>query len=84
MKVYATSLKISTGGKYMESAIKNRIPLQCIGTKLDVAHSALYLASDASKWITGTIVVVDGGAWTSGSGGYILLDMYQKLLGSKL
>ena len=32
------------------------------GTPEDVAWAALFLASDESSWITGTELVVDGGA----------------------
>ncbi len=32
------------------------------GRARDVSHAALYLASDASRWTTGTELVVDGGA----------------------
>ena len=38
------------------------IPLQEIGTPDDVAYAVLFLASDESKYITGTEVVVDGGS----------------------
>ncbi len=36
-------------------------PLQRIGTPEDIAQAALYLASDASSFVTGTTLVVDGG-----------------------
>ncbi|MBL7184198.1 MAG: SDR family oxidoreductase [Anaerolineae bacterium] len=36
-------------------------PLQRIGRPEDVAQAALYLASDASSFVTGTALVVDGG-----------------------
>ena len=38
-----------------------RRPLGRIGKPEDVAHAALYLASDASSFVTGTTLVVDGG-----------------------
>jgi NAD(P)-dependent dehydrogenase (short-subunit alcohol dehydrogenase family) len=36
-------------------------PLQRIGQPEDIARAALYLASDASSFVTGTTLVVDGG-----------------------
>jgi NAD(P)-dependent dehydrogenase (short-subunit alcohol dehydrogenase family) len=36
-------------------------PLRRIGTPEDIARAALYLASEASSFITGTVLVVDGG-----------------------
>ncbi len=36
-------------------------PLGRVGTSEDIAQAALYLASDASSFVTGTALVVDGG-----------------------
>ncbi|WP_432825908.1 SDR family NAD(P)-dependent oxidoreductase [Dactylosporangium sp. CA-092794] len=38
-----------------------RIPLGFMGDGRDTAHAALFLASDESRFITGTEIVVDGG-----------------------
>lgn len=40
---------------------KLKYPLGDYGEPEDVANAAIFLLSDASKWITGTTVVVDGG-----------------------
>ena len=45
------------------------IPLQRYGTVNDIGNATLYLASDASSWVTGSILVVDGGQWLVGTGG---------------
>jgi 3-oxoacyl-[acyl-carrier protein] reductase len=43
------------------------IPMRRLGQPDDMANVALFLASDASKYITGTAIAVDGGAsqWTA-------------------
>jgi len=43
------------------SEISSDIPLGRMGTALDVAYAALYLASDESKYVTGIELNVDGG-----------------------
>ena len=32
-----------------------------LGTTEDIAYASIYLLSDASRWVTGTNMVVDGG-----------------------
>ncbi|WFD44886.1 2,4-dienoyl-CoA reductase [(2E)-enoyl-CoA-producing] [Malassezia psittaci] len=38
------------------------MPMQRIGQKDDIANAAVYLFSEAASWITGQILVVDGGS----------------------
>jgi NAD(P)-dependent dehydrogenase (short-subunit alcohol dehydrogenase family) len=38
------------------------IPLGRVGEPEDIAHCALFLASDEASWISGAAIVVDGGA----------------------
>jgi len=45
--------------RFLEDAARR--PLGRIGRPEDVAHAALYLASDAAAFVTGTVLVVDGG-----------------------
>ncbi len=49
----------------MEQAAK-AIPAGRWGTPADIGHMVTYLASPAADWITGEIVVVDGGSWLAG------------------
>jgi NAD(P)-dependent dehydrogenase (short-subunit alcohol dehydrogenase family) len=39
----------------------NMVPMQTEGTGWDVAHGAVYLASDESRWVTGLMLPIDGG-----------------------
>jgi 2-dehydro-3-deoxy-L-fuconate 4-dehydrogenase len=41
--------------------LKEMYPMGRIGAPADVAHSGLYLASDESAFVTGSVHVVDGG-----------------------
>jgi len=48
---------------YMEKAI-NSIPLKRLGRPEDVADAVLFMTSDLAKFITGQVLVVDGGYTT--------------------
>jgi NAD(P)-dependent dehydrogenase (short-subunit alcohol dehydrogenase family) len=45
-----------------ESDWYRRLPIPRIGTSEDIADVVLFLASDAAAYVTGTELVVDGGA----------------------
>jgi len=45
-----------------EAAMAKGMPLQRLGEPEDIARAATFLSSDLASWITGTTVVVDGGA----------------------
>ena len=52
------------GGGDFEAMVAKRhaqVPMGRMGDAWDVAHAALYLASDEAKYITGTEIIVDGG-----------------------
>lgn len=52
-----------------EERIAAHVPLRRLGVPDDVATAALFLASDASSWVTGQTFVVDGGTTLQPSGG---------------
>ncbi len=52
-----------------EERIAEHIPLRRLGLPDDIATAALFLASEASSWMTGQTLVVDGGTTVQPSGG---------------
>jgi NAD(P)-dependent dehydrogenase (short-subunit alcohol dehydrogenase family) len=51
--------------KDLSDSLISHIPLGRPGTPEDIANAALFLAAPESAYITGTVIVVDGG-WTAG------------------
>ena len=47
----------------MEEYARRSIPLARMGSPRDIANMVAFLASPAGDWITGAIMVVDGGEW---------------------
>jgi len=54
----ADESNVSTG---MVERWQAAAPLQRLGNVDDIANAVLYLLSDASRWVTGSNLVVDGG-----------------------
>jgi NAD(P)-dependent dehydrogenase (short-subunit alcohol dehydrogenase family) len=54
----ARQLGLEEGAFLEESADR---PLKRLGTPQDIAQAVLYFSSDSSAWVTGSILVVDGG-----------------------
>ena len=58
----------TSGGMYADgryASIMSHIPMKKPGTPEDIGYGALYLASDAASYVTGSVLVIDGG-WTCG------------------
>lgn len=49
------------GEEHHTEIMLERYPLKRLGTPEDIGNGAVYLLSDASSWITGTNLVIDGG-----------------------
>jgi NAD(P)-dependent dehydrogenase (short-subunit alcohol dehydrogenase family) len=55
------------GGEASAWAGSNAVPLGRLGTVDDIAHAAIFLASPLASFVTGTVLVVDGGQNLAGS-----------------
>jgi NAD(P)-dependent dehydrogenase (short-subunit alcohol dehydrogenase family) len=58
-------MPISSQGDCKKDYLLGHIPLHRFGTEYDLKGAAVFLASEASAYITGHVLVVDGGqsAW---------------------
>lgn len=59
-----TSILELAGTLFSDEEIQKKIdqyPLKCFGLPVDVACGVIYFLSDASRWVTGSTLVIDGG-----------------------
>lgn len=61
---------------------QSKIPLQRVGRTKDIANATVFLFSDAAEWVTGTILLVDGGFWHMGN--FNNLEKYPEFLKQKM
>ena len=54
---------METGSEEQVKMIINAIPMGKLGTPEDIASAVVYLASDEASYITGALIIIDGG-WT--------------------
>ncbi|OQR91998.1 glycoside hydrolase [Thraustotheca clavata] len=64
------SKQISTATGLGMDELAHGVPLQRAGRDFDMAGAAIYYASPAGAWVTGTILTVDGGQIGAASAGF--------------
>jgi NAD(P)-dependent dehydrogenase (short-subunit alcohol dehydrogenase family) len=57
----------------LEELAKKRVPLGRFGTLEEFANLATFLISDASTYINGDVITMDGGEWLQGAGEFAAL-----------
>jgi 7-alpha-hydroxysteroid dehydrogenase len=60
--ILTSALEFVAGQPELMGQLEGKTPLGRVGEPEDIARCALFLASDDSAWISGTHIVVDGGA----------------------
>ena len=56
--------KLEANSSHVKRMLENNVPLQRFGTPSEIANAAVFLCSSRASFITGEILVVDGGQRT--------------------
>jgi len=67
--MFATDISKAWNWDHVEELVEREIPLRRVGQPSEIAAAALYLASDAGSYTTGSILKVDGGVTKAVGGG---------------
>ena len=57
--------KIMTNPKKIEQMLQDKVPMKRFGTLEEIADAAVFLCSARASFITGSVMVVDGGQTVS-------------------
>ena len=69
--------KLTAGSqKTYNKTLKDSIPLGRLGTKKEIADAAIFLCSNAAEYISGDVIVVDGGQRLKIDGFNVMGNMY--------
>lgn len=55
---------LASDGKFSIEALERRTPQRRLGSGADIAHAVCYVASDEARFMTGQVLILDGG-WTA-------------------
>lgn len=58
-----TKLEPGLDSNDVDEVVRKGIPLQRMGQTWDIGMAAVFLCSDAASYVTGDVLVVDGGQW---------------------
>nr|XP_039249035.1 peroxisomal 2,4-dienoyl-CoA reductase-like [Styela clava] len=64
------------GESSLREQLENGIPLQRMGQKCEIADTAVFLVSNAASYVTGAVLVVDGGSWMTAFNNFSMIKKF--------